>query len=722
MTLDQALAQIDTLLAEGHWDDARRHCQTILGRWPDHPDALLRLCRIAGKVGTPAAALDLARRAIALQPAAVEAYIHLGAALKRLDRRDEAVASYGRAITLDPTGFPELHYNLGNLLRTMDRPGEAALSYRQALTLRPDFPEAWFNQGIALRSLDQLEEAVAAYGNAVALRPTYAKAQINLANALNALKRYTDALPHYEAALALGLDEAAHYGALAGTLERLKRTRDAESVLRRGLLRWPDTADLYSLLAKILFFQGRLIEAEVCYRKAAELASSDPNTLIALCSIESARGDPGRSRDWCDRVLKADPDAEVAMRNILLNLAYETHDPAMVFAEHQRYGARYARPHGLAVKPHGNLPDPDRRLRIGYLSYDFRNHAVARNLRPVLMAHDHRKVEIFCYACSDITDSITANFQQCADHWRPVAELSDDAIADSIRADGIDILVSLAGRFDGNRPLVCARRPAPIQISFHDIATSGMEAMDYLIADPVLSPRDSEERFTERILRLPSFYITTPLRRAPDPMPPPMVVAGYPTFGCFNNPAKITGEVLDLWARLLHRLPTARLILKYLDRYESPELRDRVLSRLSAAGVDTSRVQLLGAINQVVSHLALYDRIDIALDPFPFCGSTTSFEALWMGVPVVTFPRGTMVSRWTGSILKTLRLDDLIAKDADDYVAIATRLAANLPRLTAMRSGVRAQITASPLCNGPLKARQMERLYRAVWRRWCVTR
>ncbi|MCG5244093.1 tetratricopeptide repeat protein [Azospirillum doebereinerae] len=722
LSLEQALVQVDGLLAAGRWSDARQHCSAILSLWPDQPDALLRLCRIAGKTDGPAAALDRIRRMVAAQPGLMDVYAHLGAALKGLERTEDAAAGYARAIAIAPVDSAEIHYNLGNLLRTTGRPAEAAARYRQAIALRPDFPEAWFNQGVALRSLDRLEDAAVAYRNAIALRPDHSKARINLANTLVKLDRHADAVPHYEAALALGMDEAAHHGALAGALETLGRRREAEAALRRGLLRWPETTEFHGLLGRILSSQGRMIEAEACYLRLANQPSCPPDILISLCGVDSARGDPDRSRAWCERALEVDPDSEVAMRNLLLNLAYQSHDPAMVFAEHRRHGDRFARPHHAEAKPHGNLPDPNRRLRIGYLSYDFRNHAVARNLLPVLSAHDHRAVEVFCYACSTISDSITASFQHHADHWRPVADISDDAIADRIRADGIDILVSLAGRFDGNRPLVCARRPAPVQISFHDVATSGMEVMDYLVADAALCPRDSAERFTERILRLPSFYITTPLRHAPDPMPPPMAVTGAPTFGSFNNPAKVTGEVLDLWARLLDRLPTARLVLKYLDRYESPDLRDRTLSRLAAAGVDTRRVQLMASVDRMVSHLALYDRIDVALDPFPFCGSTTTFEALWMGVPVVTLPRGTMVSRWSAAMLKTLEMTDLIAGDKDEYVAIAARLAADLPRLSAMRSGLRAQVRASPLCDGPLKARQMERLYRAVWRRWCAAR
>ncbi|CAO3439344.1 hypothetical protein [Azospirillum doebereinerae] len=720
LSLERALAQTDDLMMEGRWNEARRHCAAILNRWPDQPDTLLRLCRIAGRTDGPAAALDRIRRTVAAQPGLMEAYAHLGAALKTLERAGEAAAGYARAVAIDPAGSAEILYNLGNLLRTTGRPEEATARYRQAIALRPDFPEAWFNQGVALRSLERTEDAVTAYRAATVLRPDYPRARINLANALMTLKRHAEAIPHYEAALALGMDEAAHYGALASALETLGRMRDAEAALRRGLLRWPEATNLHGLLGKILFSQGRMIEAEACHLKLAVLPSCDPNIFVSLCGIETARGDPGKAREWCDRALEANPDFEVATRNRLLTLAYESHDPAMVFAEHRRHGDRFARPHHAAAKPHGNLPDPDRRLRIGYLSSDFRNHAVARNLLPVLAAHDHRAVEVFCYACSETSDSITASFQHHADHWRPVGGDDDDAIADRIRADGIDILVSLAGRFDGNRPLVCARRPAPIQISFHDVATSGMEAMDYLVADPALCPRDSAERFTERILRLPSFYVTTPLRHAPAPMPPPMAVTGQPTFGSFNNPAKVTGEVLDLWARLLDRLPAARLILKYLDRYENPELRDCTLSRLTAAGIDTRRVQLMASVDRVVSHLALYDRIDIALDPFPFCGSTTTFEALWMGVPVVTLPRGTMVSRWSAAMLKTLGMADLIAGDEEAYVAIAARLASDLPRLSAMRSGLRARVRASPLCDGPLKARQMERLYRAVWRRWCA--
>jgi predicted O-linked N-acetylglucosamine transferase (SPINDLY family) len=284
-----------------------------------------------------------------------------------------------------------------------------------------------------------------------------------------------------------------------------------------------------------------------------------------------------------------------------------------------------------------------------------------------------------------------------------------------VRADRIDVLVHLAGRFDRNQPGVAAYRPAPVQVSFHDPATSGVPGMDYLIADPVLAPRGGRERFVERVVRLPSFYVHDAIADAPPIGPSPAGDGGAPTFGIFNNPAKLSDESLALWAEVLQRVPGARLLFRFRNRYESETLCRRVIGRLAEGGIAENRVEIIAAGMPDQPALAVYNRVDIALDPQPFTGSTTTFEALWMGVPVVTLATDTMVGRWSASILKAAGLGDLVAQTTAGYVAAAVRLGADRPRLAGLRQDLRARVAASPLCDGRRRTRQLERLYRALF-------
>ncbi|HYD30329.1 MAG TPA: tetratricopeptide repeat protein, partial [Azospirillaceae bacterium] len=671
------------------------------------------------EAGRLAEAERLYRLVLAAQPDHAVAHGQLGLALKGQGRLEEAAASYGLALGLQPVAAAIL-YNLGNVLRALGRPEDAIACYVRAIVVEPGVAEAHYNLGVALKSLDRLEAAAASYGWAVVLRPHYVKAHLNLASTLVALNRRDKAIPHYERAIVLGLDDVKTYGVLATTLEHLKRPLDAERVYRHAIARWPQAASLRSAFASLLYKQGRQQESEAHVKQAILLKPQDALSYASLGALYMNWGWIAESLASCERALTLDPNLESAQINRLLALTYVPVDLDTHFAEHRRYEERFARPLYHHIRPHANPPEPDRRLRIGYLSYDFRFHAVGRNVLPLLAAHNRKAVEIFCYSTFGSTDSVTRRFQTAADVWRPVADLDDAAVAERIRADGIDILVCLAGRFQGNRPRVAAYKPAPIQVSLHDIATSGLEVMDYLLADRVMCPRHGPERFTERVLRLPSFYLAAPLLRAPKPWPPPVLALGEVSFGCFNNPAKLSPEVLVLWAKLLARMPNSRLVLKYTNRYEDAVVRDSVLASFARHGIDTRRIVMLSSLDSTVSHLNLYNRVDIALDPFPFCGSTTTYEALWMGVPVVTLPGDTMVSRWSASMLTTLGLTECIARDADEYIAVAERLAADPQRLAGWRAELRARVMASPLCNGPLKARHIERAYRAMWRRWCA--
>jgi predicted O-linked N-acetylglucosamine transferase (SPINDLY family) len=421
------------------------------------------------------------------------------------------------------------------------------------------------------------------------------------------------------------------------------------------------------------------------------------------------------------KALSIKPDYADAGRNLLfvtLNVPGLT--LMELFTEHLRFSENHSQGITRPAEDLTNDPTPDRRLRVGYLSSDFKNHSVGTNVLPLLSSHDRAKFEVFCYADVTRPDAITERFQSCVDHWHPIVGKSDAEVARMVRADGIDVLVSLAGRFDANRPLVCAYRAAPVQVSFHDGATSGLEEMDYWLTDDFLHPPDTKELFTEDLHRLPVLYQYPPIENVPTVGPLPTDQAGLITFGSFNNPAKVNEDVMDLWAEILKSVSGSRLVLKYKTWYGQALLQDRVLERFRGQGIEPDRIEFEASPDTFAEHLGRLGEVDIALDPFPFNGATTTFQALWMGVPVVSLAGETFISRATGSILHHAGLGDLTVDTPEAYVACARNLAEDLERLRTLRKTLRERMVTSPLCNASDYARSVENAYRDMWRKWCA--
>jgi protein O-GlcNAc transferase len=685
MTLDEAFALAVAHHQAGRLAEADHVYRAIVEAVPDHPESHHNLGLIALQCGRADLAPPLLEAALALRPDYPEAHYNLALALQSLGRADEAVGHYRRAIALNPADVLARN-NLGNILKQWGLLDEAAACFRQVLALRPDHPEAHSNLAMTVLDQGETEAALTLLDRALALRPDYPEA-------------------HYNRAI---------------VLERLGRPDEAEAANRRALALRPDYAEAHLNLANIQMPKGEIDEARTHAERAIAIRPDHAMAHNTLGNILETLGRFDDAAAHLRRALEIDPTYVNAHRNLLASTLYQpSWTPEQRFAEHRRFEARHAQPLYPDAVSFDNSRDPGRRLRIGYLSSDLWNHPVGRNLLPLIEAHDRSKVELAFYAHVIRPDATTRRFQSLADLWRPVQGLSDGAVADLIRADAIDVLVVLAGRFDRNRPLVAAHRPAPVQISFHDPATSGMEVMDAIITDRVMTPRHGTELFAERPLRLPSFYLHDPIAEAPPVAPPPMLRNGHPTFGSFNNPAKLSDQTLALWAGVLRAIPGSRLRLKYKTWFAAPGLVRRVLDVMAGHGVAPERIELPGASEDTRAHLSQYDAIDIALDPFPFNGSTTTFEALWMGVPVVTLAGETMVSRWSASMLTTLRLTGLIAASPADYVDICQRLVSDPAALAGLRAGLRDRVAASPLCNSGLKARHLERAYGALWRRWC---
>jgi predicted O-linked N-acetylglucosamine transferase (SPINDLY family) len=369
------------------------------------------------------------------------------------------------------------------------------------------------------------------------------------------------------------------------------------------------------------------------------------------------------------------------------------------------------------IEPHLNDRSPQRRLRIGYVSPDFRFHPVGRFLLPLLETHDRGNFEIFCYASVDVPDALTDRCRAYTDAWRDVRDLSDEQLAQVVRRDRIDVLVDLTMHMAQNRLLLFARKPAPVQVTYLAYCgTTGLETMDYRLTDPHLDPPGGDERFySERSVRLPeTYWCYRPTIETPPVNPLPALAAGHVRFGSLNNFCKATPPTLAAWGRLLQAVPVSRLLLSA----RAGSHRDRVRGLLGEQGVASERVDFVD-IQPVAEYFALYQQIDVALDPFPYGGGTTSCDALWMGVPVVSLAGQTAVGRGGLSILTNVGLPDLAARDAGHYVQVAAELAQDLPRLSDLRATLRERMRNSPLMDAPRFARSVEAAYREMWRRWC---
>jgi predicted O-linked N-acetylglucosamine transferase (SPINDLY family) len=547
--------------------------------------------------------------------------------------------------------------------------------------LNPEYVEAHNNLGVALKNQGKLEEAAACYRRALELKPDYAEAHNNLGNALKNQGKLGGAIACYRRVLELRPDHAKAHNNLGLAAWDQGKLDEAAAYCRRALELKPDFAEAHNNLGNVLRNQGKLEEAVGCYRRALELK----------------------------------PDYVAAHSNLLLTLQYYAGvTPAALAEAHAEYDRRHAAPlRGTVAQPE-KFRDRRGRLRLGFVSPDLGQHPVGLFLVSVL---ENLGSETICYSDRNVEDDVTHRLQAAATQWRNVFGMSDQRLAQQIRADSVDILFDLAGHTARNRLLVFARRPAAIQITWAGYAgTTGLKEMDYLLADRYEVPPGAERHYREQVLRMPDSYVcydppayASPVTRLP------ALERGQVTLGCFNNVAKVTPQVVEVWAKILRRLPEARLVLKYTGWNDRGVAR-RYAELFAAHGIDPGRLEFLGH-SPHAELLAEYNRIDLALDPFPYSGGLTTCEALWMGVPVVTCPGETFASRHSLSHLCGVGLTETIAQDLDEYVERAVRWASDLPRLSVVRAGLRARMAASPLCDGKRFATNLLSILRDVWQR-----
>ncbi len=625
----------------------------------------------------------LYRQVVAADPRHCASLHLLGLVAYQAGRHDLAVDLFAQAIAINAK-VAQYHSDLGAALRALGKWDEAAACYRRALDLNPDYAEARNNLGNVLKDQGKLDEAMAQYRRALAINPDYAQAHHNLGTVFQDQGKLDEAMAHYQRALALKPDHATHTN-----------------------------------LGSVLKEQGKLDEAVTQYRRAIALKPNYPEAHNNLGNALKDQGELDAALAQYQRAVALNPEFTEARGNFLMTLHYSArHSNADFLIQTQAFARQFER--SIRAPDFRNTPDPDRRIRIGYVSADFRDHPVGYFLARVLTAHDRANVEVICYSNSPVVDAMTKRLQETADQWRTIVEVSDADAAAMIRRDGIDILVDLSGHTAMNRLPLFAIRPAPVQATYLGyFGTTGLAAMDYILADRFVAPPGDEPFFTEKIWRLPDSYLCFAPPELDVPITVRPIAADEPlTLGCFNNWAKVTAGTISLWAEVLTNMPGAKLFLK-TKSLSHPPARRNVMDQFAARGISADRLILEGSAPRA-ELLAAYNRVDIAIDPIPFGGGTTTAETLWMGVPVVTLRGDRWVGRVSESILATVGLADLVADDRDGYVRTVARLADDRPQLAMLRSNLRPMMESSPFSDGPRFAVSLENAYRVMWNAWCA--
>ena len=705
----------------GRLDEAERLYQRIQKQAPDNPDVLHLLGYLAHQKGDSSRAVTLIRKSLAQQPEGVEALNNLGLALCALGRLDEAEDSFRKAIAFSPE-VADLHNNLGTVLQEQGKLEEAESVTRRALELNPDFAESWSNLGGILRDAKQYKQAAGAGIKAVELGPSLPGAHNNLGLALLALREWERAEKHFNRAIGLKPDHAEAFNNLASLFSRTGRIEEAESCVRRALEYRPDYAAAHAKLGNILKRQGKLDEAEASVRRAMEMNPGYAEGHNSLGRILVVQGRGEEAAEAFRKAMACESETIYAHTNLILALHYLPGvTPQSIYEEIRRWNAEYGATQAEFIRPHDNDHDPERRLKIGYVSADMKQHPVGFFFMPVISNVDRKQFEIFCYANMAREDDVTERIRAHADHWRNISLMTDEEAAATIRADKVDILVELTGHAGDHRLVMFARKPAPVQVlGVGHCCSSGLDAMDYILSDATETPEDEEQWFSETTVRMPDGCVCYgPPDYAPDVNSLPALENGAITFGCCNNLAKINDRVISLWADILKTIPDSRLSLR-TNTLDDKATAQRLHDRFAELGIAPERVALAGEAPHE-AFMAHYHEVDIALDPFPYSGGLTTCEAMWMGVPVLAMAGETFAGRHSASHLRNVGLEDWVAATAEAYLALAQEHSRDVKKLATLRASLRGRMAKSPLCDGARYTRDLEAIYRRMWREWCDT-
>jgi predicted O-linked N-acetylglucosamine transferase (SPINDLY family) len=751
LTLQQAFDLANQRHNAGRLGEAEAIYRQILSAQPNQPDALHGLGIIAMQVGkldlavnllsqavaaAPAAphfrsnlglaltqvgrldeAIDTLRQAVQLQPDLADAQNNLGNALRRAGRIDEAIAALRYAIGFNPRSA-EAHCNLASCLRATGKFADAESEYRKALQINPNVPQAYVGLGTILSLREQIAPAIEMFRTAVRLGANWPEVHHNLGNLFRETGRLDEAAAAYRTAIALKPDFAESHNNLGITLRLQGRTDEAIAAFQKALELNPTMAGGFSNLGNVLKENGRVDDAIAAYEQAIKL---DPDMFEAYTNLGNslkAAGELEAAIQLHRQAVERGPQFPKLYSNLIYSLYFHPdYTQQQIHAEELEWADRHATPLKQYIRVHDNDRNPDRKLRIGYVSPDFRTHCQAFFTVPLLRNHDRQQFHITCYNSALRTDAVSDELRKLSDQWRDIGGLFDHDAAEIVRNDKIDILIDLTLHMAGHRLLIFAEKPALVQVTWLGYpGSTGLDTIDYRITDPYLDPPGTDESvYTEKPYRLPdTFWCFDPLTDVPSVNELPASKNGCVTFGCLNNFAKANRGVLELWARVLRDVPGSRMIILA----QRSRQRERTIETLEGLGVDRGRIQFEDPRPRI-PYLELYQTIDISLDTFPYNGHTTSLDSLWMGVPVVSLVGNTPVARAGLTLLMNVGLKELAVNSPDEYVSAASALASDLKRLTAIRQTLRTTMQASPLMDSARFARDFESALREMWRTWC---
>jgi len=593
---------------------------------------------------------------------------------------------------------------------------------QSVLAVQPGNLEALFMAGTIAFQRSRLDEALKLFKHAALQAPTIAAIHNNIGTTLKLLRRPEEATAVFRRAVELQSDYAVAWFNLGSIELENGHTGKAEEAFRRCLEHDPDHAEACNKLGEILADKSDYLKALSFFKKSEALY---PDSPILCNNLGNLLKFMGRAEDAVNYYTKATDilgdDPSPFSNKLLCMLCAALRTPEETFAEHRKWGKCFADKFLDSIPKHGNDQSPDRPLKVGYVSRDFRAHPVAFFIEPILASHDHSRISVYTYLDLPQSDAITGQLRQHVENWRDITGITDDDVAEQVRRDEIDILVDLGGHTAYNRLLVFARKPAPVQVTWLGYAaTTGLLSIDYRITDEKADPTGMTEAYhSETLYRLPdSFLCYRPAVNAPDVGHLPAGEKKRITFAAFNHLAKLSHEAVAVWSRILAEVPGSHLAIKAQGLHH-PDMQEEMRDLFSKHGISADRLELHGKLPGIYSHLELFNQVDISLDTFPYNGTTTTCESLWMGVPVITLAGSSHVSRVGVSILTSVGLQDMIATGIDDYVARAVSLAGNPELLNLLRANLRKMMLRSPLLDTAGFTRNLEAAYRAMWKQWC---
>lgn len=706
------------LQADGDLVGAEASYRAALAAAPDQPEALINLGAILLEKKELEEAESMLRHAVRVRPDSAEAWINLGSLLCITGRNAEALDAHACAAHLAPQFPAALLQHALSLQRNGDL-SAAEARLHELCALAPEDFIAHETLANVLAAQGALDDAELEFRRCLELRPTAPAALINYALLLDRTGRGAEAIATLERALEVEPDAPAAHVNLGLVLARQRRASESEGCFMRALELKPDLLEAHLGLQALFYTTGNAGASEMACRRGLDLHPGSGESFMNLGNALLQQGRLDEALEAMRRAVELMPDPRQARSNLLLTLNYRAESsPQVLLDEHRRFGAAF--PPRRERDSFTRDRDPHRRLRVGYLSADFREHVVSFFVEPVFEAHNPRVVEIAAYYNGVHVDEYTRRIRGHTVLWREVANLDDDRLEQLMLEDRLDILVDLSGHTSQTRLPAASRRVAPVQSTWLGYPnTTGLSAFDWRITDRHADPGpEAEAQHVERLWRLPETFLTyRPPAEAPALTPLPFLERGYMTFGAFNNYAKVTDMVIELWARILREVPDSVLHMKTIALRDAG-VRDQALRRLTAMGVDCTRVHVSPIVPGRREHLASIAALDLQLDTYPYHGTTTTCESLWMGVPVVSLAGDRHASRVGASLLQSVGASELVAHDPDSYVAVAVGLSKDPSRLSALRAGLRPAMQRSPLTDAARFTRQLEEAYRGMWHDW----